>query len=69
MRELIVDAAIEYVTLEDLVDELEAIVGWSDEHDIGLHRALKLARGEAADALSRLTALVRVLLSREVSDE
>ncbi len=65
LRALIVDTAVEYVTCDSLVDELEAATGWDAETDIGLHRALKLARGEAADALSRLTGLVQILMNQE----
>lgn len=69
LRALIVDAAIEYAAHEGMASELEAILGWDDEHDIGLYRALRLARGEADDALSRLTGLVHVLMNQEAGDE
>lgn len=68
LRSLIVDAAIEYSTLESMVDELESALNWSDETDIGLYRALELARGEASDALGRLTGLVRILMNQEGSN-
>lgn len=65
LRSMIIDAAVEFATCEGMVDELEAILDWNDETDIGLYRALKLARGEAADALERLTGLVRILMNQE----
>lgn len=65
LRALIVDAAIEYAAHEDLIDEIEAIVGWSDETDIGLHRAVELAHSEASDAHRRLMGLVRILMNQE----
>lgn len=65
IRALIVDAAIEYAVCENMADELEAILGWSESTDVGLYRALKLARGEAVDALERLTGLVRILMNQE----
>lgn len=69
LRELIIDTAVEYAAYAGMVDELDAILGWDEEHDVGLYRALRLARGEAADALERLTGLVRILMNQEVSDE
>lgn len=65
LRALIVDAAIEYAAHEGMVDELESILDWSEEYDPGLRRAISLARGEADDALSRLTGLVRILMNQE----
>lgn len=65
LRSMIVDTAIEYATCASMVDELEAVIGWDDEHDIGLCRALELARGEAADALERMIGLVRILMNQE----
>lgn len=69
LRALIIDAAIEYTAHESMASELEAILGWDEENDVGLYRALKLARGEAADALERLTGLVRILMNQEAGDE
>lgn len=69
LRALIIDSAIEYATCASMVDELEAVIGWDDEHDIGLCRALELAHGEAVGALARLVGLVRVLMSQEAGDE
>lgn len=69
LRSMIIDSAIEYATCASMVDELEATIGWSEDADIGLYRALKLARGEAADALGRLMGLVRILMSQEAGDE
>lgn len=69
LRSMIIDSAIEYATCASMVDELEAILDWNDETDIGLYRALELARGEAADALRRLTGLVGILMNQEAGDE
>jgi len=65
LRALIVDTAVEFAAYASMVDELEAILDWNEETDIGLYRALELARGEAADALRRLTGLVRFLINQE----
>lgn len=69
LRSMIIDSAIEYAVLESIVDELESALGWSPGTDTGLLRALRLANAEAADALERLTSLVRILMSQEVGDE
>lgn len=69
LRSMIIDSAIEYATCASMVDELEAILGWNEDADVGLCRALELARGEAADALRRLTGLVRILMNQEAGDE
>lgn len=68
LRESIADLAIEYAICEDMADELESALGWNDEYDPGLHRAIVIVRDESADALGRLTRLVRVLLE-EARDE
>lgn len=69
LRSMIVDTAVEYSTLDDLIDELESALDWSEDADVGLCRALELARGEAVGALARLVGLVRVLMSQEAGDE
>lgn len=69
LRSMIIDSAIEYATCASMVDELESSLGWNEDADVGLCRALELARSEAVDALGRLTGLVRILTSREFSDE
>lgn len=65
LRELIIDTAVEYAAYAGMVDELDAILGWSEDADIGLYRAIELARGEAADALERMIGLVRILMNQE----
>lgn len=68
LRAAIVDASIEYVTCDNLVDELESALNWNDEADIGLCRAIVIARDEAADARRRLMGLVRILMKQEGSN-
>jgi len=65
LRELIIDTAVEYAAYAGVVDELDAILGWSEDADIGLYRAIELARAEADDALERLTSLTRILMNQE----
>ncbi len=65
MRELIVDAAIKYVALDDLIDELESALGWDEGRDVGLSHAIAVAHDEAEDARRRLMGLVRTLLNQE----